>query len=95
VPAGRLLCIMGGSGSGKTTLLNCISGRSEDNIQINGSVLYNGKPLNKKMIGYVMQQDFLLPNLTVRETLEYAAFLRLPSSFSRERKLEIVILYTW
>ena len=36
------------------------------------------------MSGYVMQDDLLNANLTVRETLHYTAALRLPQSFSAE-----------
>lgn len=37
-----------------------------------------------------MQNDVLLANLTVRETLTFAALLRLPKSFTREQKLQRV-----
>lgn len=37
-------------------------------------------------IGFVTQDDVLLPQLTVEETLAFAAFLRLPSSMSKEQK---------
>lgn len=40
--------------------------------------------------GYVMQSDYLLPNLTVFETLMYAGLLRLPSSLSHQQKIRIV-----
>ena len=36
------------------------------------------------------QEDFLLPYLTVRETLRYSAYLRLPASTSTAVKNEIV-----
>lgn len=34
-----------------------------------------------------MQDDSLIPNLTVRETLTYAAMLRLPGYLTKEKKL--------
>lgn len=37
-------------------------------------------------IGFVMQDDVLLPQLTVEETLVFAAFLRLPGYMSRQQK---------
>jgi ABC-type multidrug transport system ATPase subunit len=46
-------------------------------------------------VGYVMQDDFLLPFLRVRETLRYAAALRMPSTVSpeeREGRVERIIL---
>lgn len=44
----------------------------------------------KNSIGYVRQEDVLLPYLTVRETLHFAAALRLPASVSSEQKDLIV-----
>ena len=44
----------------------------------------------KKNSAYVMQDDLLLPFLTVYETLMYAARLRLPSNVDSEKRKEIV-----
>lgn len=44
----------------------------------------------KKYIGYVRQDDFLLPFLTVRETLSFAAALRLPKTVSAATRNAIV-----
>ena len=44
----------------------------------------------KRMAGYVMQDDLLFPDLTVRETLRYAAFLRMPADVSRREKKQRV-----
>jgi hypothetical protein len=41
-------------------------------------------------VGYVLQMDFLLPFLTVRETLRFAARLRLPASRPRADKMAVV-----
>ncbi|EFA85032.1 hypothetical protein PPL_02028 [Heterostelium album PN500] len=93
VPAGSFCAILGTSGSGKTTLLNTLAGRCEE-MDISGQILFNGHAVTpieaKKSVGYVMQSDHLLPNLTVRETLRYSGMLRLPGTLSKERKLEIV-----
>src|SRR5689334_22528984 len=77
VPAGQSLLIMGGSGSGKTTLLNALAGRLAGDVR--GTVLYDGKPRPadfRLMSGYVMQDDALIPTLTVRDTLSFAFALR-------------------
>ncbi|KAJ6979637.1 hypothetical protein NC653_027704 [Populus alba x Populus x berolinensis] len=37
-------------------------------------------------IGFVTQYDVLLPQLTVDETLVFAAFLRLPGNISRQQR---------
>ncbi|KFH73647.1 hypothetical protein MVEG_00861 [Podila verticillata NRRL 6337] len=94
----RLVCIiLGGSGSGKTTLLNAIAGRMNDpEVAISGSITYNGikakKFWNDGSVGYLQQYDFLMPFLTVRETLTYAAQLRLPRTMSSQKKRELVEL---
>lgn len=97
MPCGSLTAIIGGSGSGKTSLLNSMSHRiSGGRLKTSGTVLYNGDPrLTSIRSAYVMQQDILLPSLTVRETLLYAAELRLPpptTSDERRRVVEDVIL---
>ncbi|KAJ8541688.1 hypothetical protein K7X08_002504 [Anisodus acutangulus] len=42
-------------------------------------------------IGFVLQDDVVFPNLTVKETLIYAALLRLPNTLSKEQKKERAI----
>ena len=79
VEPGQVMAMMGPSGSGKTSLLSIIGARSK--ARVLGDVLYNGEPLKKDMkrrTGFVTQDDMLLSNLTVHETLVYAALLRLP-----------------
>ncbi|KAK9156376.1 hypothetical protein Sjap_003856 [Stephania japonica] len=85
---GEILALMGPSGSGKTTLLKILGGRLHDNVK--GTITYNDIPYNpalKRRIGFVTQDDLLLPQLTVEETLVFAAFLRLPSNMSKQQKL--------
>jgi hypothetical protein len=58
-----------------------------------GAVLFNGAPPDaalRERVGYVLQTDFLHEYLTVRETLRYAARLRLPDSRSAADKLALV-----
>ncbi|KAL8760729.1 MAG: hypothetical protein Q9184_003109 [Pyrenodesmia sp. 2 TL-2023] len=97
MPSGTLTAILGGSGSGKTTMLHALSHRiSGGRIQIKGNILYNGDPhMTKIRNAYVMQNDVLVPTLTVRETLQYAAELRLPpptTAAERRQVVEDVIL---
>ena len=76
---GEVLAIMGTSGAGKSTFLDILAGRlvSED---VTGQMLANSNPIDfknlRRMSGYVMQSDALFPHLTVRETIQYAAYLR-------------------
>ena len=89
---GTLTAIMGGSGSGKTTLLNTVSERvASARLTKSGSITFNGAPgIGSVRHAYVIQQDILLPTLTVRETLQYSAELRLPPSTSSEERRQVV-----
>ncbi|KAF8935246.1 hypothetical protein BGZ52_000404 [Haplosporangium bisporale] len=97
VKPGQVCIILGGSGSGKTTLLNTIAGRMNGpEVVTSGSIKCNGdkakKFWNDGSVGYLQQHDFLMPFLTVRETLTYAAHLRLPRTMSSQKKKELVEL---
>ncbi|KAK9715931.1 hypothetical protein RND81_06G199400 [Saponaria officinalis] len=88
VSPGEVLALMGPSGSGKTTLLNLLGGRLTQPAP-GGSVTYNDQPYSKFLksrIGFVTQDDVLFPHLTVRETLTYAAYLRLPKTLTKQQK---------
>lgn len=89
---GSLNAIIGGSGSGKTSLLNSLSHSiSGGRLEMTGDVFYNGNTkLSSIRSAYVIQQDILLPTLTVRETLLYAAELRLPPPTTPGERRQIV-----
>ncbi|CAL4929138.1 unnamed protein product [Urochloa decumbens] len=87
---GEVLALMGPSGSGKTTLLSILGGRAGAGA-VEGSISYNDEPYGKSLkrrIGFVTQDDVLFTHLTVKETLTYAALLRLPRTMTREQKKE-------
>ncbi|KAH3666640.1 hypothetical protein WICMUC_005567 [Wickerhamomyces mucosus] len=92
VKPGTLTALMGESGAGKTTLLNVLSHRVDFGT-ITGDFLVNGKPLDmsfRRSTGYVQQQDLHIEELTVRESLRFAARLRRPASVPDEEKLDYV-----
>ena len=61
------------------------------NLTIAGSTLYNGSPhLLTVTSAYVTQTNVLSPSLTVRETLLYAASLRLPSPTNFQQRSKLV-----
>ncbi|KAI9328474.1 P-loop containing nucleoside triphosphate hydrolase protein [Zopfochytrium polystomum] len=91
VPSGHLMAIIGASGSGKTTLLNALAGRASSTAS--GSVLFNESPASeavRREMAFVQQEVFLLPNLTVRDTLRFTARLRLPRSMPLREKYAMV-----
>jgi len=86
---GGFWAIMGASGGGKTTLLSTLSMRLNiPGVSIEGDVALNGRSFNKHLLksvsAYVMQDDLLFPELTVEQTLTYAARLRLARGTSNE-----------
>ena len=92
MPSGSITAIIGGSGSGKTSMLNALSHRIKSGrLETSGSIMYNGNTdLSTVRSAYVMQQDILLETLTVRETLTYAAELRLPPPVTHVERSQIV-----
>jgi putative ABC transport system ATP-binding protein len=84
VPAGSYVAVVGHSGSGKTTLLNligCLDRPSEGRIMIGGEWVHEAGEaelirLRRSSIGFVFQQFFLIPTLSVLENV------RLPELFS-------------
>jgi putative ABC transport system ATP-binding protein len=78
IKKGEFAAIVGPSGSGKTTLLNllgCLDVPTRGSLRLNG-IEVNGLrerdlvKLRRENIGFVFQQFFLLPTLTVRENIE-------------------------
>jgi ABC-type multidrug transport system ATPase subunit len=87
--AGCLSVVMGASGSGKTSLLASLAGRLPTTFnshwELTGAIICNGVQVEahslRSLVSYVPQDDYnLLPALTVRETLHFAAELELASS---------------
>ncbi|KAK5963646.1 uncharacterized protein PWA37_003971 [Arxiozyma heterogenica] len=95
---GMINAIMGPSGSGKSTLLNLISGRVKSSLftkfTSNGAIYFNGYKVSQDMFknicSYVSQDDdHLLAKLTVKETFDYAAKLRLHNLTPLQRELKV------
>ena len=91
------IALMGPSGCGKSTLLKCLNGENPatmGNVYIHGLSIIDHFNLIKKKIGYVPQDDIIHKELTVYNTLYYAAKLRLPDDTSDEeinRRIDKVI----
>ncbi len=82
IEAGSLTAVMGGSGAGKSTFVNVLMGKT---VNTGGNVSVNNIPGRisryKKLIGYVPQDDVVLPELTVFENILHSARIRLPRSW--------------
>ncbi|KAL8850319.1 MAG: hypothetical protein Q9221_004734 [Calogaya cf. arnoldii] len=86
IDRGSLWGVMGASGAGKSTFVNVLMGKI---ACTGGTTKINGVPGDmkkyKKIIGYVPQDDIVLPELTVRENILHSARIRLPSNWGDEQ----------
>ncbi|KAJ3403340.1 hypothetical protein HDV05_007875, partial [Chytridiales sp. JEL 0842] len=85
---GESLIIMGPSGCGKSSLLDVLAQRRTLG-KWGGDIRVNGAPCTKarfvELTGYVPHEDIEIPELTVRETLQFAAALRLSPKLPKEQ----------
>ncbi|KAF5936342.1 hypothetical protein HYC85_027471 [Camellia sinensis] len=86
---GVLTALMGVSGAGKTTLMDVLAGRKTGGY-IEGRITISGYPKKQetfaRVTGYCEQTDIHSPHVTVYESLQYSAWLRLPSDVDSASK---------
>ncbi|KAL7166187.1 hypothetical protein ACSBR2_036964 [Camellia fascicularis] len=86
---GVLTALMGVSGAGKTTLMDVLAGRKTGGY-IEGRITISGYPKKQetfaRVTGYCEQTDIHSPHVTVYESLQYSAWLRLPSDIDSASK---------
>lgn len=96
IAAGALVAIMGPSGCGKSTLLKCLTGEappSRGKVFLHNLELTQHYPFLKTLIGYVPQDDIVHRELTVEQSLRYAAHLRMerPTAAQIDEKIQEVL----
>jgi len=74
---GRMTLLLGPPGAGKTTLLLALAGKLDKSLRVTGNLTYNGHTFDEfvpqRTSSYISQTDNHIGELTVRETLDFAA----------------------
>ena len=86
-PYREFIALMGPSGCGKSTLLKALNGDSpptQGTIKLFDLDLHDHFDLFKHIIGYVPQENIVHEELTVQESLFFAAKIRLPEDTSNK-----------
>ncbi|XDG02326.1 hypothetical protein ABKA04_001941 [Annulohypoxylon sp. FPYF3050] len=89
---GIMVALMGASGAGKSTLLNTLAQRQRVGV-ISGEMFVDGKPLGpefQRNTGFCLQGDLHDKTQTIREAIEFSAFLRQDASIPRAEKIAYV-----
>ncbi|KAJ3579780.1 hypothetical protein NPX13_g785 [Xylaria arbuscula] len=88
IPQGCVWGVLGPSGAGKTSFVNLLMGKATSTT---GRVYVNGLPSQvsrfKKLIGYVPQDDVIMPECTVRENILHSTMTLLPTSWTDAQRV--------
>ena len=93
IDKGSFWGVMGASGAGKSTFVSVLMGKHSrigGVTKVNGSTGVSSK--YRRVIGYVPQDDVVLPELTVRENILHSARIRLPAYWGDQDVLKHVDL---
>ncbi|PUZ67481.1 hypothetical protein GQ55_3G438700 [Panicum hallii var. hallii] len=89
VKPGTMLALVGGANGSASTLLKCLSGRTPPGGSFTGDIRVNStKPSAdfSRSVGYAERLDAHQPYLTIRESLQFSASLRLKNGISKTRR---------
>jgi putative ABC transport system ATP-binding protein len=92
---GEYVAVVGPSGSGKTTLMNimgCLDRPTSGIVEVNSREVHNANEkeltrVRRQSIGFIFQQFFLIPTLTVLQNVELPSLFAHTRIDSRGRKL--------
>jgi len=98
VPDGKIVTLIGANGAGKTTTLRAISGLEKTS---GGSILFDGKEISNieahrlvpMGICHVPEGRKIFPTLTVRESLELAAWTLKDKKLLKQRMEEVFEIF--
>ena len=91
--AGEVIAVVGPSGAGKTTLLNAVAGitpADTGSVELDGTDFHALLEVDRSRVGVVPQDDIILPELTVEESLFFSGRLRFPPGTADARVREEV-----
>ncbi|KAL6122729.1 hypothetical protein NUSPORA_00258 [Nucleospora cyclopteri] len=92
---GTFLALIGPSGAGKSTFLNLLAGRTDSNLVERGEVLVNGELRNSstwtQIMSYVVQKFVFYSNLTVYESLLFAAHAKNIPKHEINEKIQLLL----
>ncbi|KAL3515901.1 hypothetical protein ACH5RR_022803 [Cinchona calisaya] len=92
----NMLALLGGSQESKSTLLKCLAGRIPSGPYLQGDLQANDVkpgPTFFRLIGYVEKLDAHQPYLSVRESLQFSAALRLNREIdTRSRRIHVELI---
>ncbi|RHW52171.1 osmoprotectant [Bombilactobacillus bombi] len=97
IPQGAFCCLIGTSGSGKTTLMRMINRMNpitKGSVYLNGQNVKQLNPVNlRRHIGYVIQNNGLMPHMTIKDNITIVPkLLKWPAAKIEHKVQELIEL---